>query len=504
MAGLEESRRIMCFAYHQEIVYPLYQWVLVDLQENNFNVSVQVGGEYNNCSGNELASALRMAIFFGFRFDSPDREDITDLGISYNDFFGKYYMKVRELNSINQGDSETSLSEFASAYMDSIFSIALALNNSIPALAKVNISLENYGYGNAVGTNIIAESILNLDFEGVSGRIRFDSITGFIVDREMYIYQVQGNILEFNSSKWSIVDSNFTEVRAYVNISIIAVSFVVMIPILCVIVAIHILSIVYCQFETVKASSVHLNHLAYAGLYLLFLDTLVLAVRTGFPLSEQAYGGLCKATYLTFYAGVTLLVGTVCVKTWRIYRIFVHYMDPGPFLRSRFLIAFVLLLLVVDILVWVLWVAIDPVRQQKTRGNPNMSGMVGIELTCNSEYSIVWLTILAVYQLLIISCAFWLAILSRHIKYKKFSARGIASLSYLSFFQVILAHPLATLLSTVFRMVVLEFVVSVLLFYVWVVLFLVFVFLPPILPVLKQKVCSRTYDLRGTSTISVT
>jgi len=50
-------------------------------------------------------------------------------------------MKVIEMNSVNHGDSETSLSEFASAYMDSIFSIALALNNSIPALAKVNMSL---------------------------------------------------------------------------------------------------------------------------------------------------------------------------------------------------------------------------------------------------------------------------------------------------------------------------------------------------------------------------
>jgi len=402
-----------------------------------------------------------MAIFFGFRLDSSDHENITDLGISYNDFFGKYSMKVRELNSINQGDSETSLSEIASPYVDSIFSMALALNNSIPAITKLNMSLENYGYGNKVVSDVIAESILNLDFAGVSGRIQFNNNTGFIVDREIYVYQIQGNIFEFNSSKWSIIDSNFTEVRAYVNISIIAVNFLVMITTLCVIVAIHILSIVYRQFETVKASSVHLNHLAYAGLYLLFLDTLMLAVRTGFPLSEQAYGGLCNASNLILYAGITLLVGTVCVKTWRIYRIFVHYMDPGPFLRSRFLTAFVLLLLAVDILVWVLWVAIDPVRQQSARGNPDMNGMVGVELTCSSEYSIVWLSILAGYQLLIISCAFWLAILSRHIKYKKFSTRGIANLSYLSFFQVVLAHPLANLLSTVFRMVVLEFVVSV-------------------------------------------
>ena len=95
--------------------------------------------------------------------------------------------------------------------------------------------------------------------------------------------------------------------------------------------------------------------------------------------------------------------------------------------------------------------------------------------------------------MLVVSCAFWLAILSRHIKHKKFSTKGVARLSYLAFIQIAFGYPLFAVVSIVFRIVVLEFVGNVVLFYVWVVLFLVFVFLPPILPVLKQKVCSHSY-----------
>ena len=488
LAGLDDVRRVMCLAYHQGVVYPSYQWVIVDWQPDYFNVSIQVQvGEYI-CGRNELESALTRAIFWGFRFIPFDRENITDLGISYNDFIANYSMMLNELNS-----SEISMNELATVYADSIFSMALALNNSIPALAKLNMSLENYGFGNTVATNIIAESILDLDFAGVSGRIRFDNKTGFIVDRDIYFYQVQGNISEFDSSKWSIIDSNFTEVAVYVHIAITAVNFVIMIPTLCVIVVIHILNVVYRHFETVKASSLHLNHLAYAGVYILFLDILIFAVRTGFPVSEQVYGGLCNADNLLFFTGITLLVGTICVKTWRIYRIFVHYMDPGPFLSSRYLSAFVLMLLGVDILVWILWVAIDPMRQQTVRGNPGVNGTVSVELTCNSEYGLVWLCILTGYQLLIIACAFWLAILSQHVKHKWFVTRGVALLSYLSFFLVAIGHPLVAVMSMLFVMVIIDFVGQVVLFYIWVALFLVFVFLPPILPLLKQKVNVFTY-----------
>ena len=80
----------------------------------------------------------------------------------------------------------------AMLYFDAVLSMALALNNSIPALRGL-ISLEDYGYGNAEGTKVIVERILDLDFASASGRIKFDNRTGFVLHRLTYIHQIQEN-----------------------------------------------------------------------------------------------------------------------------------------------------------------------------------------------------------------------------------------------------------------------------------------------------------------------
>ena len=113
----------------------------------------------------------------------------------------------------------------------------------------------------------------------------------------------------------------------------------------------------HCNFKSIKASSPNVNHLAYAGLYVLFVDAMLVTTRNSLSINKQTYGGLCNASNFTFYAGITLLLGTICAKTWRLYRIFVHYLEPGHFLSSRFLIAFTLMLVTVDIVLCVLWTA---------------------------------------------------------------------------------------------------------------------------------------------------
>ena len=40
----------------------------------------------------------------------------------------------------------------AMAHFDAVLSMALALNNSIPALRGLNLSVADYGYGNTEGT----------------------------------------------------------------------------------------------------------------------------------------------------------------------------------------------------------------------------------------------------------------------------------------------------------------------------------------------------------------
>ena len=130
--------------------------------------------------------------------------------------------------------------------------------------------------------DIIAERILDLDFASASGRIKFDNRTGFVLHRLTYIHQIQENashvigeykITELtvkfhNDSIQNVISSNFTVVREYVPIYIIVIHCLIMTILLGTTVAVHVVTMVYRNYKSIKASSPNVNYLAYAGLYI--------------------------------------------------------------------------------------------------------------------------------------------------------------------------------------------------------------------------------------------
>ena len=516
IAGYEEACRIVCFALHQEMVYPKVQWVLFGMNINDLRLCVQA--EEYNCSGEELISALNNSFFIDFSREFLDSNTRTDLGISIEDFSQTYFTKVNGTERIE----EIALLD-AMLYFDAVSTMALALNNSIPDLRELNLSLEDYGYGNMEGTKAIAENILDLDFASVSGRIKFEKSTGFVLNRVTYIYQVQGNtshvVGEYNIKDTTVnfnrhpirnvIRSNFTVVIVYVPIYVIVVHFLIITILVCVTVTFHVLNIVYRDFESIKASSPNLNHLAYAGLYLLFVDAIMEAIRNGFSINEQTFTVLCNSANFLYYIGNTLLLGTICAKTWRLYRIFVHYLEPGPFLSSRFLIAFVLMLVSLDALLCILWTAINLTRhelsskQAASISSADKNGRVYVSSKCVSDNEIVWIGILTGYQLIIGACAFCLAVLSRHITLKNFNTRGVALLSYFIGFTFAFGFPVKTVLVLTLHNIIVEFVAYAVLLYIEMALFLVFLCILPTIPLLKKKVSLHINSTSFTEMTSV-
>ena len=150
-------------------------------------------------------------------------------------------------------------------------------------------------------------------------------------------------------------------------------------------VAVHVVTMVYRNYKAsrppVQMSTIwHMLDCTYW-----FVDAMIVTTRDSFPINKQAYGGLCNVSNFTIYAGITLLLGTICAKTWQLYRIFMH-LEPGYFLRSRFLIAFTLLLVSVDIVLCVLWTAIDPMEAQTSpanTSNADKNGKIMLLLTAS-------------------------------------------------------------------------------------------------------------------------
>ena len=107
----------------------------------------------------------------------------------------------------------------------------------------------------------------------------------------------------------------------------------------------------------------------YIGCYI-FIFTLLLYILSA-KLNEQfddfATKILCNLTWAWLLPiSLTLSFGTVAVRTWRIYRLFTNPFHPGRFIGDYYLIAFVFILLLVDIFVAIVWMAIDPQGVEQT------------------------------------------------------------------------------------------------------------------------------------------
>ena len=63
------------------------------------------------------------------------------------------------------------------SYFDAVWSLVLALNRTV---GETGVVLSEYHYGQHATTEAIRNHLLELDFEGVSGRIRFDNETGYV------------------------------------------------------------------------------------------------------------------------------------------------------------------------------------------------------------------------------------------------------------------------------------------------------------------------------------
>jgi len=147
------------------------------------------------------------------------------------------------------------------AYFDAVWSLVLALNRTI---GETGVVLSEYHYGQHATTEAIRNQLLELDFEGVSGRIRFDNETGY-VKRAVDVYQIYGGSMElvayYNAGEIKkVANANFINSRLDEKIikvpTFLAVLFILVTLVGVALVATtHIATITFRRHHSVKASS---------------------------------------------------------------------------------------------------------------------------------------------------------------------------------------------------------------------------------------------------------
>ena len=500
--GPEFARRIMCLAYYEKMLFPVYQWFIFQREFPEFreNVTFYYNNTLYDCPESLMVNTIMKGnVIIRNKLSTADNVSITAAGITYPQYLQMYAQKVEEYNSNETNQYRPiSVSIWAPIFFDQIWGLALALNNS-------NLNLSNYRRGMQEITNMIREETLKLEFDGVSGHINFNNATGFST-RPADIFQVSdgqavyvaysdnGSIVDVSDPRFISDEFNSTYSTVFPGV---AASFAVLtVILLCLIVLAHIVTVVYRQYHSIKASSPMLNQLIFAGCYISVVAALLDEIHYAIRLRGLAADVVCHmAIAWLIPIGYSLIFGTIAARTWRLYRIFTHYLEPGKFISNWVLFTFVFVLLTIDVVIATVWTAVDPIKHEFER-RVKETGEQGYEVVLmryctGSKYYFAWLGLVLGYKSLLLLVMVVLSLLTRNIYSRNFQTKSLRVLVYLLGMLFVFCIPLRIIL--VFRHADIHGSYSVFNFLLNMVIFLCFalVFLPPILPLMKVKLSAQ-------------
>ena len=483
------ARKILCLIHrhYPQLTFPAHQFVFIGRYSYfHYPTHFTLNRSYYHCSVEDITDVMNGYLLTHIKLAAENQTELVS-GVTYTDYFQEYKEKANG-----------STTEWANPTYDGVWSLALALNNSIPRLNEIGLDLVDYTYGHREATDIIREEVLNLSFEGASGHISYSRDTGF-TSSSVPLHQIINNksilVVYFDETKEELllvgdvilVEYSFPSKELVIHPVLAGIVIFITILVLVAIVTVHCLTIVYSKFSEVRASSYRVGQLTYIGCYLIVLCLVCFTVQKVAPTKSVNTTSLCVLQAWSLPLGLTLILGTVTAKTWRLYRIFVHTWKPGNCLHDRTLMTVVVFLAAVDLLLCSVWTAefqFTTLHQEMITDN----NMIELKVECNSKYHYAWFGALTLYQSLIMISALVLALLTKKIHHEGFKTKSVTFLVYFLTITLFLGFPLYVVLNnTRASEVNVEYVVLSVTYLTVVCLCFVFLFFPPILSLLRVK-----------------
>ena len=420
-------QNLLCMAYHMNMTFPNYQWVL-SISFEAPNISFTYKGTLYSCTEEQMEAALNKSLSVVSYIPSSEGSTISGLDAYSTEF-------------------DTCLRPlYCYALFDAVWALALALNSSLQPMDDIGWSLSNYTYGNPTITNIIQQEMFQLSFRGVLGNVQF--LNGGYANRLVYLLQYyngerkfiaiynnkNANIELVTNSSASFISSDFETINVLVSVQLTVVVIVADVLAALFVVIVHIVNTAYSKHKLVKASSVRLNHFAYVGCYLVLLATLIYAVMETFPIESRKKAILCKAFMWIVVTGLTLVFGTVSVKSWRLYYIFKHSFECRrtytTSLKDEVLAGAIVALLCISIAFCLTWTLYDPLLRKVELNltvydhEETKAPVLMVSSFCTCTYLTQWIASAIIFESsLIIACVAF-ALLSTKVNRKRFQTQG--------------------------------------------------------------------------------
>ena len=504
----EHSQRIMCLAYHTNMVYPSYQWVLMGQRLSNVAneyVNVKYLGEKVICSPSAVSDiALEKGFTINYQTYTTDvHNKHTFTNLSFQDF------QERWISNNYSNHTSDELINWDYVMYDVVWTWAVVLNKLL--ISGKNIT---FTYTNKQWIKETLAEFYAVDFQGMSGRITFNVSSGFLNRPVNLFFTIGGRetrVATYTNNGTIAMDllQNTETISDTVTIvglpqqGIVGFFLTMICIVFIILVVLHALTLLYRKSKHLKASSPKLIQVAFLGEYIFLLAFLLYSVRRIKVYSINEGTIMCQLVWMwTLPLCFTLKMGIVIVRTWRIYRIFKHYLNPGRFISNPALLTILLIMVGINIVYATIWTAVDPIQfdylEYTVKNGPTSklflhqscrAGKLGITVFY------VWLGVAFTYMMVLLLTMIVLSVLTRNIPNRTFATTSLRVFSYLFCSTFIVGFCVYYFFLLVdpggYNKIGADYIVLSVMFTILVMIFVAFVIVPPILPVLRNALIKR-------------
>ena len=428
-----QSTALICRAANEGLVSPNYLWIFPDMSIEDFEEQIME----IDCDKETLYKGINRSLLL--QYDIVNGAQIPGM-LNYLDLYKQHLEEVqRDYNYSGREFISTGFS-YSHLLFDQIWSFANALNQSLPQLHSMNISLKHNTVGNTPFADLLEYALSRLNILGITGKISFNHLRVYPTSvRVVYLNIINSSIIRgtivgryqdktlmsFKLNRADVPHDVYAPILETVPLMVIALMYLLVILMVTILTSI-VLGLFYHNRKKpkVKASNPFLSVFMFFGCYLLCLAALLRITYGGFAgstISGILFSILCGLEFFFEQNGLSVILVTLFIKLLHVHHIFNtnKLRKLSSVWKNRSLAAIVLILCFIPNLLFILLITfMTPTYTINESGQRDVNG-VRIEkvlVTCNiqatfSLYLLIYFP-LAIYLIFII----YLSITMRKIK----------------------------------------------------------------------------------------
>ena len=422
-ASLETVKKLLCDALYVQpapIVGPAFVYIILlhsleDIKTPN-----------NDC---DITSVIEGGFLINFQLFRKDSKEIIS-GQTYAQFNTSYYNELQKFSEQNSNVNQNG-SLYAAVMYDQVWIFALALNRSIEMLGN---SFSDYYYGNGSAiTKVIENELANLSFEGASGLIEFGPTRQTVTDVNVELimngityktvtYSQLLKSLTSNFSDYANPPDSFEVIHTTISKWLVVASYLLSIACFTLVTVVLLLHVYFRDNKEIKATSLFMCNIIFLGCYFLCFGFAVKTTNEGFVLPVVPFTILCNLEQWFNFLGIDIIFTALFVRLLRIYYIFTRFKKMGRFWDNKTMALIIALVCLGHSVVLVTWAAVDTLQYKENvifHPQGSLSFYEHIQ-RCDSQYLLLWWTLLYAYATLLLAFVVFLAIKTRHIRRQEF------------------------------------------------------------------------------------